>query len=105
MTRDKLFERVVRERIAAAKQATGHSFYRLLEALDKEGAVNAARRFIDPRHSETFQDGLRRLKRAGLLRLSVEQTIIDFNGRGFIFTDAEAQAARDRLEIVKLLVS
>lgn len=104
MTKEQLFESVIRDRIATAKDATGHSFYLLIEAIDRDGAVAVARRFIDPRHFQTFQDGLRELKRAGLLRLSVEQTIIDFHGKGYIFSDDEAEAARGRLNIIKLLV-
>ena len=105
MTKEQLFESVVRDRIATAKDATGHSFYLLIEALDRDGAVGVARRFINPKHFQTFQDGLRELKRARLLRLSVEQTIIDFHGRGYIFSDDEADAARSRLKLIQLLVN
>ena len=104
MTKEQLFERVVRDRIALAKTATGHSFYYLLDGLEKEGAVALARRYIDPRNSQDLQEGLKILKRTGLLRLSVEQTIIDFHEKGYIFSAAEAEAARERLRIVELLV-
>ena len=104
MTKEELFDRVVRERIAIAIGKTGHTFFGLLKALDEKDAVSVARRFISPEYRQTFQDGLRELRRAGLLHLSVEQTIIDFHGRGFIFTAAEAQTARDRLRLVELLL-
>ncbi|MDO8979267.1 MAG: hypothetical protein Q7V17_08560 [Afipia sp.] len=104
MTKEQLFERVVRDRIAMATAATGHSFYYLLDGLEKKGAVALARRYIDPRNAQDFQEGLKVLKHAGLLRLSVEQTIINFHDRGYIFSAAEADAARERLRTVELLV-
>ena len=104
MTKEYLFDRVVRERIAIAIAKTGHRFYGLLKALDEDGAVKTARRSIGPAYRQTFQDGLRELRRAGLLKLSVEQTIIDFHDRGYIFTAAEAKAARERLRLVQLLL-
>lgn len=104
MTKEQMFERVLRNRIDMAREATGHSFFYLLEGIENEGAVKLARRYIASKNVDHFQDGLKILKRFGLLRLSVEQTIIDFNSRGYIFSDEEAQAARDRLQIVELLV-
>ena len=68
----------------------------------KEGAIGLARRYIRP--GQELQDGLKILARAGLLRLSVEQTIIDFHARGYIFSAAEAEAARERLRLVELLI-
>lgn len=106
MTKEQLFDCVVRERIDMAIEKTGYSFFGLLKALDEEkgGAVAVARRFISPEGRQTFQDGLRELKVANLLHLSVEQTIIDFHEKGYLFTAAEAQVARDRLRLVQLLV-
>lgn len=103
MTKGQLFERVVRDRMAMAKAATGHSFHYVIDGLEKEGPVGLARRYIAP--GQELQDGLKVLGRAGLLRLSVEQTIIDFHNRGYIFSADEADAARERLRLVELLGS
>lgn len=101
MTKEQLFERVVRDRMAMAKAATGHSFYYLLSGVDDIGAVVLARRYIAP--GRELHEGLKILKQFGLLRLSVEQTIIDFHNKGYIFSADEADAARDRLRLVELL--
>lgn len=107
MTKEQLFDRVVRDRIGMAIEKTGYSFLGLLKALDEEkgGAVAVARRFISPDWRQTFQDGLRELKAANLLQLSVEQTIIDFHEKGYLFTAAEAELARERLRLVQLLMN
>lgn len=106
MTKEQLFERVVRDRIDVAIKETGYSFSGLLRALDEEkgGAVAVARRFISPAWRQTFQDGLRELCAANLLRLSVEQTIIDFHERGYVFTASEAELARERLQLVQMVL-
>lgn len=84
-----------------AQAETGHSFYYLLEGLNEVGAVALARRYIEP--GRELHEGLKILAQAGLLRLSVEQTIIDFSSKGYIFSAAEADAARERLRLVRLL--
>jgi hypothetical protein len=104
MTKEKLFEKVVLERIGQAKKLTGYSFFGLLKAIETDGAVATARRLIGPQNNETFQDGMKELNARDLLKLSVEQAVIDFAEKGYIFDDDDASAATERLRLVRLLL-
>jgi hypothetical protein len=104
VTPEQRFQKVVLERIVKAIDETGHSFFGLLTSIKEDGAVATARRLIGPNNNETFQDGMLQLKEAGLLHLSVEQSVIEFGERGEIFTAEEVNAAKERLELVELLL-
>lgn len=100
---DTVREEVLR-RIDEATRLTGHSFYGLRKAILEDGAIATARRLIDPEGDEKFQFGMRELKKAGLLRLSVEQVVIDLGEAGRIFTRADVKAAKVRLEMAELVL-
>lgn len=104
MSKEKLFDYVVRRNFQIAKSKTGYSFFGLFSALNDDGALNVARRFISEEFRYDFQDGLRELKRHGLLHLSVEQAIVAFGRRGFIFSDADIAAASERLRLARVLL-
>ena len=104
MSKEKLFDYVVRRNFLIAKEKTGYSFFGLFSALKEEGALAAARRYISPKFRHEFQEGLRELKRHGLLHLSVECTIIAFGRKGYLFSEAEVAAAMERLRLINLLV-
>ena len=103
MTKEELFEKVLRERIQEAKALIGYSFHLLLKAIDEDGAVPTARRLIGPSNSDTFSQGLKELHAHGLLRYSVEQTVIDFVDKGYVFDASDKKAAEDKLRAVRLL--
>jgi hypothetical protein len=103
MTEEEFHEELLR-RIVEAIDKTGHTFFGLLTSINEDGAVPTARRLIGPQNSEPFQDGMRQLKDAGLLHLSVEQAVIDFGERSKIFTLEEVAAAKDRLQLVVILL-
>lgn len=103
MSKEKLFDYVVRRNFQIAKKKTGYSFFGLFSALNEEGALNVARRFISQEFRYDFQDGLKELKRHGLLHLSVEQVIIAFGRRGYIFSEADITAASERLRLARVL--
>ena len=48
--------------------------------------------------------GMRELKKAGLLHLSVERVVIDFGVKGEIFTAEEVKAANERLVMAELVL-
>src|SRR4051794_39056775 len=98
------FCKYVLNRIDEASSLTGLSFYGLRTAINDDGAIATARRLIDPEGDTRFQFGMRELKKAGLLRLSVEQAIIDFGERGEIFDQAEVAAAKERLAMAELVL-
>jgi hypothetical protein len=100
---DKFREGVLRD-MDEATRLTGHSFYGLRTAIQKDGAIATARRLINPQGDAKFQFGMRELKNAGLLRLSVEQAVMRFGERGEIFTAAEVSAAKERLAIAELVL-
>lgn len=100
---DKLREEILR-RTTEAQLLTGHSFYGLRKAIRDDGAIATARRLIDPKGDTRFQLGMRELKKAGMLRLSVEQIIIDFFQRGEIFSVDEVEAAKERLAMAELVL-
>jgi hypothetical protein len=100
---DKAREEILR-RTAEAMRLTGHSFYGLRTAVREDGAIATARRLIDPEGDTKFQFGIRELKKAGLLHLSVEQVVIDYGERGEIFTVAEVRAAKERLAMAELVL-
>jgi hypothetical protein len=104
MTDEVKFRAEVLRRIDQATRLTGHSFYGLRKAIREDGAIATARRLIDPRGDTKFQFGMRELKKASLLRLSVEQAIIDFGERGEIFSADEVEAAKERLAIAELVL-
>ena len=104
MTDEQKFHDVLLKRIVEAIDKTGYSFFGLLTAIKDDGAVETARRLIGPHNNETFQDGMLQLKAAGLLHLSVEQAVIEFGERGEIFSPAEVDAAKERLELVTILL-
>jgi hypothetical protein len=104
MTDEERFHEVLLKRIVQAMDKTGYSFFGLLTAIKEDGAVETARRLIGPNNNETFQDGMLELKAAGLLQLSVEQAVIEFGKRGEIFSPAEVEAAKERLQLVTILL-
>ena len=104
MTDEDKFCKYVLSRIDEASVLTGHSFYGLRTAIHEDGAIATARRLIDPQGDTRFQFGMRELKKAGLLRLSVEQAMITFGERGEIFTAEEVRAAKERLAMAELVI-
>ena len=104
MINEEKFYEVLLKRIVEAVDKTEYSFFGLLTAIKEDGAVETARRLIGPNNNETFQDGMLELKSAGLLHLSVEQAVIEFGERGEIFSSAEVEAARVRLQLVAILL-
>lgn len=100
---DKVREEILR-RTAEAELLTGYSFYGLRKAIRDDGAIMTARRLIDPKGDTKFQMGMRELKRAGLLQLSVEQIIVYFGERGEIFSVDEVEAAKERLAMAELVL-
>jgi hypothetical protein len=100
---EKIREEILR-RTAEATKITGHSFYGLRTAIQDDGAIATARRLIDPEGDMKFQYGMRELKNAGLLHLSVEQVIIDFGERGEVFTADEVRFAKERLAMAELVL-
>jgi hypothetical protein len=104
MTDEDKFREDVLRRIDEAIRLTGHSFYGLRTAIREDGAIATARRLIDPQGDSKFQFGMRELKKAGLLHLSVEQVVIDFGERGEIFTFEEVRAAKERLAMAELVL-
>jgi hypothetical protein len=104
MTDEEHFDRVVRKRIAEARNVTGHSFARVEDLLDRIGAVETARRFISPGNIGRFPLGMRVLHRFGHLDLSIEQAVIEFGERGKIFSPKEVEASKDRLQMLKMLI-
>src|SRR5258705_13853295 len=91
MTDEEKFRKHVLHRIDEAARRTGHSFYGLQTAIREDGAIATARRLIEPRGDTKFQFGMRELKKASLLRLSVEQAIIDFGERSEVFSVDEVE--------------
>lgn len=104
MSQEEKFRADIIGRIDAAAQLIGHSFYGLRTAIKDDGAIETARRLIGPQGEARFQYGMRELKKAGLLRLSVEQALIEFGERDEIFTADEVDAARERLEIAEIIL-
>jgi hypothetical protein len=104
MTEEDEFRDELLRRIVEAIDKTGHTFFGLLTAIKEEGAVETARRLIGPNNNETFQDGMRQLKDADLLHLTVEQAVIDFGEQGKIFTSEEIAAAKERLQLVLIVL-
>lgn len=100
---DKVREEIL-GRTAEAMRLTGHSFYGLRTAVREDGAIATTRRLIDPEGDAKFQFGIRELKKAGLLHLSVEKVVIDFGVKGEIFTAEEVKAANERLAMAELVL-
>jgi hypothetical protein len=104
MTEEDEFRDELLRRIVEAIDRTGHTFFGLLTSIKEDGAVETARRLIGPNNNETFQDGMRQLKDAHLLKLTVEQAVIDFGEQGKIFTPEQVAAAQERLQLVVILL-
>lgn len=104
MSDDETVREEVIRRIDEATRLTGHSFYGLRTAISEDGAIATARRLIDPEGDERFQFGMRELKKAGLLHLSVERVVIDFGETGRIFKRADVNAAKERLAMAELVL-
>jgi hypothetical protein len=104
MTDEAEFRKYVLIKIGEAQKLTGHTFYGLRTAIREDGAIATARRLIDSQGDTKFQFGMRELKKEGLLRLSVEQAIIDFDERGEVFNADEVRAAKERLAIAELVL-
>lgn len=104
MLDDDLVREEILRRIDEATRITGHSFYGLRQAISEDGAIATTRRLIDPKGDAKFQFGMRELKAAGLLHLTVEQVVIDFGEAGLIFTSAEIMAAKERLAMAELVL-
>ena len=104
MTDEDEFRDELLRRIVEAIDKTGHTFFGLLTSIKDDGAVATARRLISPQNNETFQDGMRQLKDANLLHFTVEQAVIDFGEQGKIFTPGEVAAAKERLQLVLIVL-
>lgn len=97
------FQKVLLERIDEAESVTSYSFAGIRKMIDELGGVQAAKRLVSPGSTGALHPGFKVLAGAGLLRCSVEQTVIDFADAG-LFDDAEVSNARARIAMAKMLL-
>jgi len=100
------FQVIVLQRIDEATRLTGYSFAGLRKLIAVDAAA-AAKRLIAPtsRNLGSISKGLRVLFDAGLLRLSIEQAVIDFGEQGRLFTTEEVGYAKNRLALIQTVFS
>jgi hypothetical protein len=98
------FESIVIENLTLAKSRTGHNFTDLHELFGKLGVIETARLLMSPGIGAGFTCGFRILASAGLLHLSIEQTVIDFTDSR-LFTEEQVSKARATLTMARMLAA
>jgi hypothetical protein len=89
------FEEVILSRLDEAERRTSYQFTGARSLIADVGAVRAAKRLLDPTVGK-LHDGLKVLIQHELVRLSIEQAVIDFADRD-CFTHDEISTAKARL--------
>lgn len=99
----KAFEKLLLERIDEAESKTGHTFSDLRDMIAELGGWQAAKRLVSPGTAGTFSYGFKLLASQGLLRCSVEQSVIDSDGNG-LFDEADISNARARVTMANMIL-
>ncbi|MGY4232959.1 hypothetical protein ACVIIW_001906 [Bradyrhizobium sp. USDA 4449] len=97
---DQAFEKRLIENFDEAESLIGHSFVGIKRMIAIRGGVLAAKYFVSVQDIDFINSGLRVLFAAKLLRLSVEQAVID-QGVGHIFSKVQITNAVYRLWLVQ----
>ncbi|MCC8978659.1 hypothetical protein [Bradyrhizobium acaciae] len=106
MTDEDEFEAIVQQRICEAAKITGYPFLGLRNLVRELGAYGTAKQLIapTPQNLGRFPKGLRVLFDHGLLRYSIEQTVIEFGQSGRLFAAEDMQHAEDRLALIRAVL-
>jgi hypothetical protein len=98
----KLFELDVIKRLDKAEKLLTPPFAGMRRIIKRDGAVKAAKKFVDSKKMGKLSEGLMRLVEANLPHLTIEQAVIDFQKKK-LFSDRDVLVAKAHLIMAKML--